>query len=177
MGETHDEGSGLDAALQTARLTLRRFPWDAVCAIVEGGRLDDWAPDYPTEGDGVIAGILHRRGAPLTGASDLPEVVWGHWQVLERGSGLVVGGIGFLDPPVVAEVEIGYGIAPSRRGRGYATEALRAALLYVTAQGSVTAVVAGTDHDNPASRRVLEKAGFRCLGPPDAPRYLFELGP
>jgi RimJ/RimL family protein N-acetyltransferase len=43
---------------------------------------------------------------------------------------------------------------------------------YATAAGTVTAVVAGVDHDNVASQRVLENAGFRCIERGDDPwRY------
>jgi RimJ/RimL family protein N-acetyltransferase len=58
-------------------------------------------------------------------------------------------------------VEIGYGIVPSRQGRGLATEALLTMLTMAWADPRVTAVVAGTDPGNAASQRVLEKAGFR----------------
>ena len=50
---------------------------------------------------------------------------------------------------------------PSRQGRGYATEALRAMLAMAWADPRVTGVAAGTDPGNAASQRVLEKAGFR----------------
>ncbi len=60
-------------------------------------------------------------------------------------------------------MEVGYGIVPSRQGRGYATEALRAMLAMAWADPRVTAVVAGTDPGNAASQRVLGKAGFRRI--------------
>jgi ribosomal-protein-alanine N-acetyltransferase len=157
-GKTTDERQP-NGALTTLRLVLRPFPWEAVGAIVAGRRLDDWCPEYPTDGDTVIAGILHRAG-PL---DDGESVRWGHWQVLGRSSGLVIGGVGFMGPPAAGEVEVGYGIVPAQQGRGYATEAAGAAVAYAAAADSVTAVVAGADHDNEASQRVLEKLGFLCV--------------
>lgn len=172
MSEKTTDESQPGGVLTTLRLVLRPFPWDAVCAIVAGRRLADWGREYPTEGDAVIAGILHRAGPP----DDDSDVRWGHWQVLERSSGLVIGGIGFMSPPAEGEVEFGYGIAPAQQGRGYATEAAAAAVAYAAAAGTVTAVVAGADHDNVASQRVLEKVGFRCIEQGDDPwRYRLDL--
>jgi RimJ/RimL family protein N-acetyltransferase len=135
------------------------MPWDAVRAISGGSRLDDWAADYPSEGDVIIAGLLQEVGPAV---ADPADHSWGQRQVVERASGLVVGGIGFFGPPRESgEVEIGYGIVPSRQGRGLATEALLTMLAMAWADPRVTAVVAGTDPGNTASQRVLEKAGFR----------------
>jgi [ribosomal protein S5]-alanine N-acetyltransferase len=176
--------------LVSARLIVRPVPWDAVLAITGGERLDDWAPDYPGDGDVVIARLLQSAGqdagrdvgrgvgqaragdavGPVAGPSgagpsgaEPGDEAWGHRQVVERASGLVVGGIGFFGPPLDAEVEIGYGIVPSRQGRGYATEALLAMIAMAWADARVRTVVAGTDPGNVASQRVLEKAGFRRI--------------
>ena len=144
------------------RLVLRPVPWDAVQAITAGRRLAGWADDYPAEGDALIAGLLERAGPdgwPRAGQA------WGHRQVVERATGLVVGGIGFAGPPdAEREVELGYGIVPSRQGRGYATEAVVAMLSMAWADPGVTAVVATTARGNVASQRVLAKAGFRLAG-------------
>jgi RimJ/RimL family protein N-acetyltransferase len=159
-----------DAPLTTSRLKLRRFPPSAAAAIVEGRRLESWAADYPAEGDTVIAGLLHGA-AVEDGADATTPTHWGHWQVVERSSGLVIGGIGFLAPPAAGAVEIGYGIVPSHQGRGYATDAVRAIVRWASAQRSVTEIVAGTDGDNLASQRVLEKVGFRCVERGDDIRF------
>jgi [ribosomal protein S5]-alanine N-acetyltransferase len=177
------------SSLVSARLIVRPVPWDAVLAITGGERLDDWAPDYPSDGDVVIAGLLQGAGqdvgpevgqawagdavGQVAGASGAEpgDEAWGHRQVVERASGLVVGGIGFFGPPRAAEVEIGYGIVPSRQGRGYATEALRAMIAMAWADARVSTVVAGTDPGNIASQRVLEKAGFRRIAATGEFRY------
>ncbi len=144
------------------RLVLRPVPWDEVQAITSGRRLPGWADDYPAEGDTVIAGLLFRAGPAAWPGADQ---AWGHRQVVERATGLVVGGIGFAGPPGAAgEVELGYGIVPSRRGRGYATEAVAAMLAVAWADPAVQAVVASTASGNLASQRVLEKAGLRLVG-------------
>ncbi|OYW44185.1 MAG: hypothetical protein B7Z08_10710 [Sphingomonadales bacterium 32-68-7] len=60
-------------------------------------------------------------------------------------------------------IEFGYWIAPGRWGRGYATEAGRAALEVVRAT-RVRRVLAGHYLDNPASGKVLRKLGFAETG-------------
>jgi putative acetyltransferase len=135
------------------RLELRPMPWDAVEAIVHGDRRPDWAEDFPADGDRVIAGILYKSGARVHDR-------WGHYQVVERASGAVVGGIGFFGPPEDGVTEIGYGIVPSRQGHGYATEAVNAMVAIAWESPGTTTVIANTDTDNVASQRVLEKAGF-----------------
>jgi len=52
---------------------------------------------------------------------------FGVWVMIERGSGSVVGDIGFKGPPDEAgRIEMGYSVIPDRRRRGYAKEAARA---------------------------------------------------
>lgn len=61
------------------------------------------------------------------------------------------------------DVELGYWIAREHWGRGFATEAARAVLGLALALGHER-VVAFHFADNPASGRVLAKAGFRPTG-------------
>jgi [ribosomal protein S5]-alanine N-acetyltransferase len=137
----------------TERLLLRPVTAEHVAAVVAGQRLPGWAPDFPSDGDLVIAGMLDRDGVPV-------DPAFGQRLVVERDTGLVVGGIGLFGPPQDGRVEFGYGIVESRRGRGYATEAARALVQMALGLPGVTEVVAGVDPANPASVRVLEKAGL-----------------
>lgn len=144
------------ADLITERLVLRPWPTGELTAVHLGDRSPGWAPDFPAEGDRVIAGVL----------ADHPVLLgpYGHRQIAERASGLVVGSIGLFWPPLDGVVEIGYGIVPSRRGQGYATEATRALVAFALTAPEVKAVRATTELTNPASIRVLEKAGLRRVG-------------
>ncbi|MCK2213516.1 GNAT family N-acetyltransferase [Actinomadura sp. ATCC 31491] len=141
-----------DAGLTTARLLLR--PWTAgeVRAVLDGGRLPHWAADFPDDGDRVIAGLFGEHPGWFG--------PYGHRQVVERESGLVVGSIGLFWPPADGALELGYGIVPSRRGRGYASEAAAAVTGFALTAPGVRTVTADVELSNPASARVLEKAGF-----------------
>ena len=70
------------------------------------------------------------------------------------------------------EVELGYWIAREHWGRGYATEAVRAVLSVARALGH-RKIVASHFIDNPASGRVLEKAGFHKV---DGTVHRFSMG-
>ena len=60
--------------------------------------------------------------------------------------------------------EVGYWIGRPFWGRGYATEALQGAQAWAARRWGRRALVAGHFEDNPASGRVLEKAGFLYTG-------------
>jgi RimJ/RimL family protein N-acetyltransferase len=76
--------------------------------------------------------------------------------------GRAIGGLGFKGQPDGGCVEIGYGLAPSARGHGYATEGV-IALLTVAADHELSRVIADTTLDNIASQRTLVRAGFRLV--------------
>jgi ribosomal-protein-alanine N-acetyltransferase len=57
--------------------------------------------------------------------------------------------------------EIGYWLSETRWGKGFATEAVIAASAYAFAALDIDRLHAGVFEWNPASCRVLEKAGFR----------------
>ncbi|MFF4621111.1 GNAT family N-acetyltransferase [Nonomuraea jabiensis] len=139
--------------LTTDRLVLRAWTSGEVDAVLHGTRSAHWAEDFPAEGDHVIAGLFAEHPAWLG--------EYGHRQIIERDSGLVVGSIGLFWPPADGALELGYGIVASRRGRGYAPEATRALTEFALGAPGVHTVCAGVELSNPASIRVLEKAGFQ----------------
>ncbi|WP_031088519.1 GNAT family N-acetyltransferase [Streptomyces sp. NRRL WC-3549] len=150
--------SSAHPVLPTDRLDLRSWSAADADAVLGHEAPGDaaqahWAHDFPAEGDRVIAGLLGQNPVWL-GA-------YGHRLVVERESGLVVGSVGLFWPPGEGTVELGYGIVASRRGRGYASEAARALADFALAAPEVHTVVATVELSNPASVRVLEKAGFR----------------
>lgn len=137
--------------ISTDRLELSAPGVDAWRALLEGD-IGPAVADYPTEGDLVMA-LLVVDGYLAAGE-------WGPWQVVERGTGLLVGGVGFKGAPDDAGiVEIGYGIAPSVRGRGIATEAVRALVEHAWARGA-RVVRAEVEEGHGASEGVVTRAGF-----------------
>jgi ribosomal-protein-alanine N-acetyltransferase len=87
------------------------------------------------------------------------------WTVVERLSGEVVGDCGLQMLEGGPDVEVGWRMAPDRRGRGYATEAGRASLDAGFGTLGMDRIVAITHPDNAASRRVMEKLGMTYVCP------------
>jgi len=152
--------------LVTARLLLHPMTVSDAERVVAGGPDAGWAPGYPTEGDVMAAkrylGACADRGDPQP---------FGNYEIRRREDGRAIGGLGFHGPVDAAgSVTIGYGLVPSARGQGYASEALRGLLLFAREHG-VTTVKGDADHDNVASHRVMTAAGMRPVGEDDRVRY------
>jgi RimJ/RimL family protein N-acetyltransferase len=129
---------------------------------------DDWSDDFPFDGDVIAAtGFLRATAA---GGEQRP---FGYYRISRAADGRAVGGVGFKGRPDGGCVEIGYGLAPSARGQGYAAEAV-AALLSIAADHGVTTVRADTTLDNVASQRTLTRAGFELVRS-DAELHYYEI--
>jgi ribosomal-protein-alanine N-acetyltransferase len=66
--------------------------------------------------------------------------------------------------PSMRQLEIGYFLLPSERGRGYCSEATCLTVDYLFLSKDAVRIQARTDVRNLASQKVLEKAGFRKEG-------------
>lgn len=149
--------------LRTSRLLLHAIdPAEGERIVARSPSPSDlWADDFPFEGDVVAVGMFLR--ATAEGGEQRP---FGYYRIARLSDGTAVGGIGFKGQPDGGCAEVGYGLAPSARGHGYAAEAV-VALLAVAAEHGVTKVVADTTLDNVASQRTLTRAGFRLVGVDD----------
>jgi RimJ/RimL family protein N-acetyltransferase len=76
----------------------------------------------------------------------------------------VVGGIGFELQGELRTAELGYWLAESRWGRGIASRAVQAVTDWAFDELGLLRIFARVFEGNPASTRVLEKAGFRFEG-------------
>lgn len=148
--------------IQTDRLAIVPFSLGLVQAALHdraalterlGARVPaEWpGPDYAE----VLPGQLRELEA------DPDAAVWTALLV-HRADATLIGDAGFLGgPDTHGTIEIGYSIVPAYRGRGFATEGVRALTAWALEQPGVRRVVAACEPDNTASIRVLEKAGFR----------------
>ena len=66
--------------------------------------------------------------------------------------------------PTPGTIEIGYGLAQARRGRGHAAAAVAELLDWARSDKRIAAVAADTAVDNLPSQRVLERNGFTRIG-------------
>src|SRR5690349_6774332 len=128
------------------------------------------APGY-MEFDGVLEKFLET----LDGGAD---PAWQAHLIVEHADATLIGLGGFKGPPTDGRVEIGYGISPSYRHRGYATEA--AQLMVDTARAAgVTTVIAHTLPEPNYSTRILTTLGFTqtatASDPDEGDVWLWEL--
>lgn len=92
---------------------------------------------------------------------------FGFWVVTEKSSGRLVGEVGFADfkreiqPSIEGEPESGWVLAPWAHGRGFATEAVRAALAWADVHFDSKRTVCLISPDNVASIRVANKCGYQ----------------
>jgi RimJ/RimL family protein N-acetyltransferase len=148
--------------LVTRRLLMVQLDVEEAVALVDGrggsGRL--WAPGYPDDGALVAAGLV------MTAAKQGRDLgPFGTYEIIRRRDGAVIGAAGFVGPPDdTGAVRVGYGLAESARGHGYATEALRGLLDWARGQDGLTCVLADTTRTNVASQRVMERAGMSRIG-------------
>ena len=82
------------------------------------------------------------------------------WGVFERETGELVGDCSLFFAEEHGEWELAYGLRRDVWGRGYATEAARAAVAHGFGLHGLARIVADVDPANVASVRVLEKCGF-----------------
>ncbi|MQA98756.1 MAG: GNAT family N-acetyltransferase [Actinobacteria bacterium] len=153
------------SAIRTARLELRPCTYEMARAAMTSseslGRIlgTKIAPGWPSEDleDAIPVYMAHLE-------RDAGELGWGLWLLIEPTTRVMVGDAGFKGrPDALGRVEIGYGIAPEERGRGFATEAAAGLVAWAAGRG-VQLVTAECLDDNAPSIRVLEKTGFRRIG-------------
>ena len=131
---------------------LEALAWGRCCigslSVVEGA-----LPPPP-----LLLDVFHRIEA---GA----QVRWiAPWVFVDVDSDTVVGSGGFKGEPQAGRVEIGYGVAECARNCGVATYAVRELVRRALADPNVEIVYAESRTDNTASRRVLQKTGFKQVG-------------
>lgn len=145
--------------LRTERLVLRTFdPNDAVDVYAYAhsdrvGPMAGWAPHKCLDDSRrVVEGFI--------AAGDV-------WAVVDKASGHVIGTVGLhKDPyrPLEGCRRLGYVLGETHWGKGYATEACRAALRYAFEELGCPVVSVAHYPINQRSRRVIKKLGFTCEG-------------
>ncbi|MBV8080032.1 MAG: GNAT family N-acetyltransferase [Actinobacteria bacterium] len=144
----------------------------------------DLDPVYRLVSDPNVMCWLSRSGSPETREDAAARIerwtrAWeidgfGHFIVVRRDPAAVIGRVGFLvwaDDPWShglraeigdrAEIELGWSLESAAWGRGYATEAARAARDWGLEHVEMRRLISLIDHENVRSQRVAEKIGER----------------
>lgn len=148
-----------DVTIRGDRITLRAYRPGDVDALVQYAdnrkvwrNLEDTFPSPYTRANAEEWVAFAASRAPLTAAIEY--------------NGEAVGGIGYerLSGVFRCTAKIGYWLGEPFWGRGIATEALRLATAYAFEQDDLIRLQAWVYEWNPASARVLEKAGYILEG-------------
>ncbi len=90
------------------------------------------------------------------------------WLISEPTGREIIGSAGFIgNPDDNGNVEIGFGIVPSKRRNGYCSEAVSELIHWAFENDSVKAIIAHCNFDNEISEKVLIKCGFVKVGSVD----------
>ena len=141
--------------LTTERLVLRAFEdgdLDAFAAI--------WADEETTRFTG---GVKTRAETWLKIAGYLGHWAlrgYGQWAVVETASSRLVGRCGLWNPAGWPELEVGWTLARGAWGRGYATEAGRAAVEWARSSLGLTRIASCIVPANDRSIAVAERLGM-----------------
>lgn len=149
--------------VETERLLLRPHrtgDLDAAFALWSDPRTVEFISGKPSKRDETWSRILRYAGHwALLG--------FGYWAVEEKTSGRFIGEVGLaefkraIEPSLEGVPEIGWVLDPAHHGKGYATEAVTAALSWGDRHLDAPATACIIHPDNRASLRVAEKMGFR----------------
>ncbi|HEU4391878.1 MAG TPA: GNAT family N-acetyltransferase [Blastocatellia bacterium] len=143
-------------AIKTARLLLRPLEpsdFEAYAAF----SADPDVMRYIAEGRPLTREEAWRNMAMMIGHWHLRG--YGNWAVEERSTGSMIGRLGFWNPEGWPGFELGWLIARTHWGQGYATEGARAALDFAFAVLGERRVISLIRPGNRASIRVAEKIG------------------
>jgi len=148
--------------LETERLRMRAHTVDdfpALKAMWSEEAVTHYIGGKPMRPDECWTRLLRYRGLwPLLG--------YGYWAVEEKASGRFAGDVGFADfhrmiePSIRGVPEVGWVLGPDFHGKGYASEALAAALEWLDKQKCERSVCI-IDPANQPSLRLAAKYGFR----------------
>lgn len=141
--------------------------------ILKTWSVEDLRPAFEIFRDAEVMRYI-GSGQPFTLEDTLHFLQWAEkyqaengfcrWKVIENSSGEIIGSCGFARPEDLREVELGYVMRRASWGKGFATEAAEACMHHGFNNLRFREIIAMTDPENTASRRVLEKIGFRERG-------------
>jgi RimJ/RimL family protein N-acetyltransferase len=142
--------------IQTERLTLRSFREDDVRALFELSQDPD-VVRYVGDRRAPTLQETWRAVAGWLGHWTLRD--YGQWAVEERASGSFIGRAGIINPVDWPGPEVGYLLGRQWWGRGYATEAARAAMGWGFREIGFEELISLIDPANTASIAVATRLG------------------
>lgn len=149
----------VDVMLETPRLLLRTVTMDDLEAVARSWNLDG-EPLSQKEAENKVAWMLRNHRQNTAG-----RLVHLCLAIVAKETQAFIGWCG-LDHRDTAEAHpvLFYLLQADQWGKGLATEAARALLVFAFTELALTRVDGRATLENAASKRVMEKIGMRCLG-------------
>ncbi len=150
-------------SIETGRLRLRPYRADdfsACAAMWSDPVVNRFTTGKPLAAEEAWAKTLRNAGL-------WPVLGYGYWAIEERASGEFVGETGFADfkrditPAIAGVPELGYVVCSRAHGKGYATEAVYAALAWADQNVQAKRTVCLIHNGNVPSIRLAGKCGYR----------------
>ena len=166
------QGNGSMLEIRTERLQLIALTLSQLRLYVAAPRQLEWELGLCVSHD-IVTDRLRRaidtKISKMEPTKDQEHPWYTYWLIVIADEPYGTGLAGFKGPPNdQGEVEIGYGIEPAYRNKGYMTEAVRALIGWAFQHPRCRSIVApGTRRENIASNRVLEKVGMQVSGETD----------
>lgn len=121
--------------------------------------------------DPEVTRFLPSRGVPIprekvekavaSFVEHWKEREYGIWEIIDNASDKMVGYCGLRYLEELKEVELLYGLAKTSWGKGIATKAAKASVLFGFNQAKLDRIIALALPENEASKKVIEKTGFK----------------
>jgi ribosomal-protein-alanine N-acetyltransferase len=151
--------------LETERLILRELlPTDAEAMF----ELDSNPEVHTYLGNKPITELQQARDVIAIVRQHYIDNGIGRWATIEKASGQFIGwsGLKFIreyENNHINFYDVGYRLMPKYWGKGYATEAAKAAIQYGFEQLNANEIIGSANVENTRSRRALEKCGLTFI--------------
>lgn len=141
--------------------------------VLTASQLEKWLYDLPALEEELGC---HYQAEPVEGffkeilegqlrkTKEEPENYMWHsfWWMIRKEDRVVVGSADFKNVPSnQGEAEIGYGLGKEFEHHGYMTETVKVMCQWGLAQTGVKHIIAETEIQNEASKRILQRCGFK----------------
>ena len=145
--------------MSTDRLLINRITLDDADFILKLMNDKDWIKNI---GDRGIRTIEEAKEYIRTRfLKTYNEAGFGFYSLILKDTQQIIGIAGLVDREGIDDIDIGYGMLPEFRGKGYAFEATKAVFEYGYKDLKLDKIVAIVNPDNPGSIKLLSKLGLK----------------
>ncbi len=168
----------MNVRLQTKRLILRDVELADAPFVLKLVNEPEWLKFIGDKEAYDIAGAERYIRENLQGSYN--QHGYGLYLIEDKFSKQPMGLCGLVNRPVLNEIDLGYAVYSSFRGKGIGKEAALGVIQYAREELNINVLLALTTPDNLASIKLLESLGFtfescECIGESTEPSNIYRL--